>query len=200
MEEKKRKLDREITFLESVQERLKIEFKKNGEIDEKVRINTGARALLKRALTQEDEHIYQIYSVLGYFLAKAKFNSDTLQSREKMWILVASLFAYYPQPLERDTRKIFGHSCLALQLEVKKKSPDDKGVERRFQRLLDMPLEDISVPLTAMVRQLKSKEIQIYYPQLLNDLSNWSSMNQYVQDKWARAFWSNYEKDDEKET
>jgi CRISPR system Cascade subunit CasB len=44
-------------------------------------------------------------------------------------------------------------------------------------------------PLTALVRQMKSKGIAIDYPKLLADLRQWEHPNQYIQDHWARVFW-----------
>jgi CRISPR system Cascade subunit CasB len=41
-----------------------------------------------------------------------------------------------------------------------------------------------------MVRLMKSKKIAINYPQLVVDLCRWNHPDQYIQDKWARAFWN----------
>jgi CRISPR system Cascade subunit CasB len=54
---------------------------------------------------------------------------------------------------------------------------------------LDLALADIQAPLANLVRQIKTKEIAIDYPQLLADLRRWEHPDQYIQDNWARAFW-----------
>ncbi|ATS17645.1 type I-E CRISPR-associated protein Cse2/CasB [Parathermosynechococcus lividus PCC 6715] len=71
-------------------------------------------------------------------------------------------------------------------------SSQSKGPERRFKALLDTDLANIQSPITALVRQIKSKKdkkIPIYYPQLIADICFWDHPDQFIQDQWAKTFW-----------
>lgn len=161
------RLEQETRFLQAVRDRIKND--------------NGAKADLKRALSGEPEHLRKVYPIVLPYLGT---RSDWEQSH--IWIPVACLSVFYPmepdtpQPGERN----FGHSCHAL-----KAATNSDGADRRFRALLDLALVDLKSPLTALVRQMKSKGIAIAYPQLLADLRQWEHPNQYIQDQWARAFW-----------
>lgn len=158
--------EHEIRFLQSVSDRIKND--------------NGAKADFKRALSGEPEHIRKIYPfVLSYFDNVSKWE------QEHIWIPVTCLSVYYPQPIQdAEKQRNFGHSCRGLATEN-----NSEGTDRRFRALLDLALTDLRSPLTALVRQMKSKGIAIDYPQLLADLRRWEHPNQYIQDRWARAFW-----------
>lgn len=158
--------EHEIRFLQSVSDRIKND--------------NGAKADFKRALSGEPEHTRKIYPfVLPYF------GNISEWEQEHIWIPVVCLLVYYPQPIqEAEKQRNFGYSCRGLATEN-----NSEGTDRRFRALLDLTLTDIRLPLTALVRQMKSKGIAIDYPQLLADLRRWEHPNQYIQDRWARAFW-----------
>uniref|UniRef100_B8HWI0 CRISPR-associated protein, Cse2 family n=1 Tax=Cyanothece sp. (strain PCC 7425 / ATCC 29141) TaxID=395961 RepID=B8HWI0_CYAP4 len=143
--------------------------------------DNGAKADFKRALSGEPEHLRKVYPfVLPYI------GSTSEWEQEHIWIPVACLSVYYPQPIrEAKKQKNFGYSGRGLA-----NATSSKGVDRRFRALLDLALVDIKSPLTALVRQMRSKEVAIDYPKLLADLRQWEHPNQYVQDQWARAFWN----------
>jgi len=174
------RLDKERRFIMELYDRLGISFDEQG--NEKGTSDRGAKASFKRALSGEPTHVLKIYEFLPYIV-------ETSEWREKkIWIPVACLSVFYPQ-LNSEQYKNFGYSCWLLQKEIQRDSPDAKGISRRFRALLDIALEDLQTPLTALVRQMKSKGIAINYPQLLADLRQWEHPNQYIQDRWARAFW-----------
>jgi CRISPR system Cascade subunit CasB len=150
--------------------------------------DNGAKADFKRALSGEPQHIRKVYSYLLPYIGRLS-DSDWEQKRqeEQIWIPVACLSIFYPQPFRTDAKVLnFGHSCLGL-----KKETNSNGTERRFQALLDLSLANVKSPLIALVRQMKAKKtkILIEYPQLIVDLSQWDHPDQYIQDSWARAFW-----------
>jgi CRISPR system Cascade subunit CasB len=160
------RLDYEIHFLKSVGDRIKND--------------KGAQADFKRAMSGEPQHIRKVYQFILPYVGKA---SEWQQ--EQIWIPVACLSVYYPQTLrEEEKQRNFGHSCHGLAIAT-----NSDGADRRFRALLDLALTDIQSPLTALVRQMKSKGVSIDYPQLLADLKRWEHPNQYVQDQWARSFW-----------
>jgi CRISPR system Cascade subunit CasB len=160
------RLDYEVHFLKSVSDRIKND--------------NGAQADLRRAMSGEPEHIRKVYQFILPYVGKA---SEWQQ--EQIWIPVACLSVYYPQTLrEAEKQRNFGHSCRGLATAT-----NSDGADRRFRALLDLALTDIQSPLTALVRQMKSKGVTIDYPQLLADLQRWEHPNQYIQDQWARSFW-----------
>jgi CRISPR system Cascade subunit CasB len=160
------RLEHEIRFLKSVSDR--------------TRQDNGAKADFKRALSGEPEHIRKVYPFVLPYVGNA-----SEWEQEQIWIPIACLSVYYPQTSrEAEKQRNFGHSCSGLATAT-----NSEGADRRFRALLDLALTDMQSPLTALVRQMKSKGIAIDYPKLLADLRQWEHPNQYIQDQWARAFW-----------
>jgi len=160
------RLEHEMRFLQAVSNRISKD--------------NGAKADLKRALSGEPEHLRKVYPfVLPYLGNLSEWE------QEHIWIPVACLSVYYPQPIrDAEKQRNFGHSGRGLA-----NATNSEGADRRFRALLDLALIDLKSPLTALVRQMKSREIAIDYPKLLADLRQWEHPNQYIQDQWARAFW-----------
>lgn len=167
------RLERQTQFLENLHRRIKND--------------NGAKSILKRALSGEDRHIRNTYAILLPYMPDIKWQQEN-------WILVACLSVYYPQPI-RENQQNFGYSCRGLA-----NATHSEGADRRFRALLDTALEDLRSPLTALVRQIKSKEIRLDYSQLLSDLGRWEHPDQYIQDQWARTFWGAPHVDNELET
>lgn len=158
-------IEKAAKFLESVQQ--------------KIKQDNGANAALKRALTGEARHLRAVYPIVLYPLER-----QGIQYNQDEWIFVACLLAYYPQHIDKDDRRNFGHSARGLAGEN-----SSGGADRRFRALLDTSLADLRSPLAAMVRQMKSRGIALNYPKLIVDLCRWEHPDQYIQDQWARAFW-----------
>lgn len=157
-------------------DRLEYESRFLQSVSDRINKDNGAKADFKRALSGEPEHIRKVYPfVLPYV------GNTSEWEQKQIWIPVVCLSVYYP-----STQKIgnFGHSCRSLATAT-----NSEGADRRFRALLDLALTDVQSPLTALVRQMKSKGIAINYPQLLADLRRWEQPSQYIQDQWARAFW-----------
>lgn len=154
-----------------------------------IEFDNGAKATLKRALTGEPRHRRAAYPLVLRYLSESE-ETYTLEQ----WLLVTCLLAYYPQDIDPENKNTFGHSARRLITD-----DSSGGPERRFRALLDTASEDLRSPLTTMVRLMKSKKLPINYPQLLVDLCRWDHPDQYIQDKWARAFWNAPRTDDNKE-
>lgn len=149
-------------------------------ISNSINNDTGAKATFKRALSGEHHHLRKVYPFTLLHL------KDIHERQQDLWIFVACLSIYHDQEKEPAPRN-FAQSCLDLH-----NSGESKGPERRFRSLLDTDLVDIQSPITALVRQIKSKKdkkIGVYYPQLIVDLCNWNHPDQFVQDHWAKTFW-----------
>jgi CRISPR system Cascade subunit CasB len=163
---KNARLERAKTFLDSLKQRIEND--------------SGAKATLKRALSGDDRHILRTYPLLLPAL------EGISEWQQDIWIFVACLDTYHDQEKEPAPRN-FAQSCLDLH-----NSSESKGPERRFRSLLDTDSVDIQSPITALVRQIRSKKdkkIGVYYPQLIVDLCDWNHPDQFVQDRWARTFW-----------
>lgn len=157
------RLERETKFLQAVSDRIKND--------------NGAKADFKRALSGEDRHIRKVYRFVLPYL-------EGIHDRQQdIWIFIACLSIYHNQDVEPALRN-FAQSCLDLQSKV-----PSKGPERRFRTLLDTALTDIQSPITALVRQFKSQDVKVYYPQLIADLCSWDHPDSFVQDRWAKTFW-----------
>lgn len=177
--------DRATTFLESMQKKLNIKIDPNQPTDQHAKPDTGSIATLRRAISGEAKHLRDVYSIVLAPLERAgiKYTQDNSYHQDE-WIFVTCLFAYYPQKLDQDGNRNFGQSARGLAGEG-----SSGGADRRFRALLDTSLEDLRSPLSALVRLMKAKGIAIAYPQLIMDLCRWEHPDQYIQDKWARAFW-----------
>ena len=147
-------------------------------------LDTAARATVRRAMSGETRYITRAREFMPYIPEKSEWR------KQKIWIPIAGLSTFYSQKIsDSEKRTNFGRSFWLLQKEVRKKSPESKGTARRFRTLLDMSLEDIQTHLSDAVRQMKTREVAIDYPQLLSDLCQWEHPDQYIQDSWARSFW-----------
>lgn len=69
------------------------------------------------------------------------------------------------------------------------------SIHERFRTLLDAELEvdgtgELAYRLRGLVRMLVAKEIPIDVIQLAYDLRGWRHQSRYVQERWAKAFYS----------
>lgn len=151
-------------------------------VSDRISKDNGAKADFKRALSGEPEHLRKVYPFVLPYLG-----NTSEWEQVNVWIPIDCLSVYYPQQPFRaaDKQQNFGYSGRGLA-----NATTSEGADRRFRALLDLALIDIKSPLTALVRQMRSKEIAIDYPKLLADLRQWEHPHQYIQDQWARAFWN----------
>ncbi|MBP8950192.1 MAG: type I-E CRISPR-associated protein Cse2/CasB [Candidatus Promineofilum sp.] len=77
----------------------------------------------------------------------------------------------------------FGKSFRLARTDLNK-----AGIDRRFARLLDADLEDLSFQLRQAVTRLTSEWLPIDWAQLARDLLNWDSTRRTVQRNWARDY------------
>lgn len=118
--------------------------------------------------------------------------------QEKVYYLVAALFAYYQSGGgEVGKKKInqgnMGDHCrTALQ-----NLPQSDSFELRFSALLKANSEDLHVFLRQMISLLKSANVPINWDQLFFDLCRWNSESQYIQRRWANNYWGNKQSPDD---
>ncbi len=138
-------------------------------------LDPGGRARLKRNAGKrlnEARHIGTFYRILPL---------GTPPYEEEIFFLVATLF-----PLA-DNGEIqnFGHS-----LKRARDSQNARGMDRRFEVLLDADKYQLPFHLRQSVRLLHSRRISINWTQLLKDLLGWSHADKYVQKRWARDYFA----------
>jgi len=73
--------------------------------------------------------------------------------------------------------------------------PRPRSIHERFRTLLDAELEvdgtgELAYRLRGLIRMLVAKDIPIDVIQLAYDLRGWRGESRYVQERWARAFYS----------
>jgi CRISPR type I-E-associated protein CasB/Cse2 len=118
-------------------------------------------------------------------------------NNEDLLFLVAGLIATHPcqsAKLDEDEDdkstefQSFGQSLYRLS-----KHPDvnEKGIEHRFQLLLQLERESLSHTLHSLVEQAKKPGTYIDYAALLYHLHSWNNPKKWVQMKWAEDYYWN---------
>jgi len=138
-------------------------------------LDSGGKARLKRNAGKrlsEARHISTFYRILPF---------GTPPYEEEIFFLVATLF-----PLA-DSGEIqnFGKS-----LKRARDSQNARGMDRRFEVLLDADEYQLPFHLRQSVRLLYARQVPIKWTQLLKDLLGWSNVDKYVQKRWARDYFA----------
>ncbi|MBI9051883.1 MAG: type I-E CRISPR-associated protein Cse2/CasB [Anaerolineaceae bacterium] len=137
----------------------------------------GELAVLRRGLSQPPANDVAMYPYVARFIPEKLRGSST----EKVYYLIAALFAYHPLNTLQGN---FGAHMHAAANEANQES-----TERRFVVLLNAHVDDLPDYLRQAVSYLKSKEIAVNWEALFNDLKQWSHPNRYIQRRWANSFW-----------
>ena len=153
----------------------------------------AALAALRRGLLLDEERLFELYAVVPpSFLAGLK------PREERLYLTVASLFAYHPCSFSPDElverRRNLGES---LRLLAEAEQPPDNlpdellpdPLKRRTEALLAAPRDELSGHLRQITGLLKTKEVPVDWAQLLGDLSAWEWEGHPVQWQWGRSFY-----------
>jgi len=109
---------------------------------------------------------------------------------EKVYYLVAALFAYYQSGGSSINRQRLNQGNMGSHCrEAARKSPQSESFETRFSALLKAHVEDLPTYLRQMIGLLKSVEVPINWNQLFQDLCHWNAESQSVQRQWANGYW-----------
>lgn len=135
------------------------------------REDRGALSALRRSLF-EDAVARAYPYVVPYF------PSEPVPWLERLYLLVAGLFALHPQS---------GPTSLASALRRVRDKSDSESVESRFVALLDAHPEDLGMHLRHAVGLARSNDIAIDWHDLLRTVRNWN--NEWARRRWARDFW-----------
>jgi len=147
----------------------------------------GALADLRRGLSEPPGTSAPMFPYIARWVPERGRNAWI----EKVYYLVAALFAYYQsgggtEGKRRLTSGNFGDHCQRAFV----KEARSGSFEARFTTLLKAHPEDLPVILRQMVSLLKSADIAINWDQLFYDLTRWNSETKYIQRQWANSFWA----------
>lgn len=137
----------------------------------------GVLATLRRGLSSKPAEDINMYRYVANFIPEYERRT----SKEKVYYLLAALFAYHQITSEKGN---FGDHMRAAT-----KDGSEEATERRFTILLNAHLDDLPDYLRQAVSYLKSKEMPINWFQLFEDLLFWDHPEQFVQRNWANSFW-----------
>ncbi len=152
----------------------------------------GALADLRRGLSGQPGTVPALFPYVAAWVPEESRNTWS----EKVYYLVATLFAYYQSGSAgaknlRTEQGNLGQHCQALQLKEKQSG----SFETRFINLINAHPDDLSPYLRQVISLLKSNEMPINWHQLMQDLLRWNSTARYVQKQWANSYWSYQAKD-----
>lgn len=142
-------------------------------------INRGELAVLKRGLRYPPAEDVDMYRYVARFVPEAQRGTQ----REKIYYLIAALYAFHPLNTNDDLN--FGNHMAAAA----KQMVDTASTERRFTLLLNIDSDDLADYLRQAISFLKSKEVKINWNRLFDDLNQWDLPGRPVQKRWANGFW-----------
>jgi len=145
---------------------------------EGLREDRAALAALRRGLGHPPGTVPDTYRYVAPWLS-----ADAPPWVEDAHFVIASLFAYHPQPGGMGN---MGHHFA----RARDPRGDETAIERRFTALLAAHPEDLDSYLRHAVGFLRSREVALNWDQLLGDIIAWGHPDRYVQKAWARAFWA----------
>lgn len=144
---------------------------------EGLREDRGALAALRRGMGQPPGTVPAMYPYVVRFLPE-----QARPWQEKVYYLIAGLFAYHPQ--EGGAGNMGDHFARA-----RLPGGDDTAIERRFTALLAAHPDDLDGYLRQAISFLRSKEVPVNWHQLFADVQGWGWESRSVQKRWAASFW-----------
>jgi CRISPR system Cascade subunit CasB len=154
----------------------------------KAREDRGALAALRQGLGQPAGTAHQMFPYVVPWLP-----NDVSRSYEDAYYLIAALFAYHPEP--GGNGNMGDHFA-----QTRDSDGDDSAVERRFTALLAAHREDLPTYLRQTIGFLRTKEVPVDWSRLFRHIQQWDHPSGYVQREWARSFWGNAARVDNKTT
>lgn len=141
------------------------------------KLGPGEKAVLRRnagSLISESNQAMRIfYKALPF---------DIPKFQEDVYFLVATFF-----PMAEGG----GDGDLGASLvKAKWRGKNEKGIDRRFQNLLDADKAQLPFRLRQVIHLLKTNQVRVNWNQMLGDLLHWDHPDRYIQKKWARSYYS----------
>lgn len=140
------------------------------------RLDAGGRARLRRSagkpLAEAGKTLALFYSLLPPGIAPR---------REELYFLVATLY-----PLAESG----GQGNLGMALCRARREHNAAGLDRRLEALLDADESQLPFRLRQAARYLQSTRVRVDWPRLLEDLLVWDHPKRFIQQEWARSYFS----------
>ena len=154
----------------------------------------GALADLRRGLSEPPGTAPVMFPYVARWVPKDARNTW----REKVYYLIAALFAYYQSgsSIEAKGRPVKGNLGDHCR-QVANKGKQSASFELRFSSLLKSNPDDLHVFMRQMISLLKSEDVPINWDKLLHDLFYWNSESQFIQRQWANSYWAPAQASDE---
>jgi len=139
-------------------------------------------------------------SVMFPYIARWVPEDTRFTWTEKVYYLVAALFAYYQSGTGTKSKQRLTHGNMGDHcLQATKNKKQSASFEMRFSALLKAHPEDLPVIMRQMISLLKSADVAINWDQLFHDLCRWNSESQYIQRQWANSYWAYQKPSNEEE-
>ncbi len=139
-------------------------------------LDPGAHARLKRcaghSMKEARGALTLFYSILPHGVP---------QAQEEIYFLVATLY-----PLAENS----GQGNLGDALRRARTDQNARGLDRRLEALLDANIDQLPFRLRQTIHFLQSNRIRVNYQTLLTDLLYWSHPDHFIQQRWARSYFS----------
>jgi len=139
-------------------------------------------AALRRGLSAPPGTVSACYPVV------APWTRGLNSRKERLFYLVASLYALHPQ---------HGSGSLGNTARRMASAGAEEATERRLLALLDADDEALPHDLRQFVGLARTREVGIDYLNLLDDLLAWNAPSRFVQRRWAADFYAPERKDHE---
>jgi CRISPR type I-E-associated protein CasB/Cse2 len=170
--------------------------------------NSGALAALRRACGErvsESHNCHWFASIsqrpedfLTTTLA-AQYSSDRIKNDQR-WPFrregnIGVAWAEYCRRRKKEEDPASFYKKRQVDLANGRSPESIPSIHERFRTLLDAELDsdgtgELAYRLRGVVRMLVAKDIPIDVIQLAHDLRGWRAETRYVQERWARAFYS----------
>ncbi len=161
------------------------------------KLNAGERARFKRnaGITVNESH-----NAMGLFYKKLLYDRTLRDYQENTYFLVATLFSFEKihkknqAGAEKESSNKpdnFGESLGEIRRRTNAKKKDSaKGLDTRFERLLDADEQQLPFYMRREIHFLFNNGGRMDWVKLLKDLLNWHHPDRYVQRNWAQAYFS----------
>ncbi|MBN2676777.1 MAG: type I-E CRISPR-associated protein Cse2/CasB [Anaerolineaceae bacterium] len=143
-------------------------------IEKLKKLTAGEKARLKR---NAGNKIAESREVMGLFYRLLPEGTPAYD--HETFFLVATLF-----PMIDVTET----GSFASSMSKAKNKKNEKGLDKRFEILLDSDSEQIGFRIRQAVHYLSSQKIRIHWVSLLDDLTHWTHPDRYIQQEWAREY------------
>ena len=141
------------------------------------RLDMGSRARLKRSAGKS---LREARSTIGIFYALLPHPTPP-SAEESIYWLIATHF-----PLLEGTDR----GNLGAALRRIRTSENEKGLNRRFEALLDADYTQLAYRLGQTIRLLHANKEKLNWVGLLTDLLHWEHPERFVQKAWAKSYFA----------